>query len=361
MNPNRKTRLKILARRSAKFLAVLFWTTVFGFIAGERAANIIKEQRSTRFPCSYGTLIQAELIRDPEVKSYAYYQPVVRYSYEVNGRKIIGVQYHFGHTRPLSSDESVKFRRTFLTGAKVKVFYNPGNPYEAALVAGIDDADIAVFGLFLPFNAASVLFWSIMIRWLWRRISKSPGGGVPIKRHGLKIIICLPELTPAGLAGWTLMAGSFVGLVMYLYLPALYPVIENGVSCLLWPMMVLIAMTFAAYVWQALRQNSGREDLVIESQTLALPVNFGRTTRKTMACSQVVSLAVRPREHFYHEFSVTSYEVVLEHLLSDGKIEDEKLAEWYDRDKASDFVRWLLKTANLPGIEEIEEPESFPR
>src|SRR6266487_2057810 len=64
---------------------------------------------------------------------------------------------------------------------------------------GFDGADVAVFGLFLPFNAASVLFWFVMLRWLWRKFRQPAAGGVVIEKHGWKTRVPLPELTPVGL------------------------------------------------------------------------------------------------------------------------------------------------------------------
>jgi hypothetical protein len=314
---------------------------VFGFIAADRVYNIVQSDRTSRFPSTQGTLVKSELLPDPQFKEHS--QPVVRFDYEISGRITTGHQYRFGHNHSLNSKESAEFGRRFYPGAKVKVLFDPDNPYDAALVGGTDHADLAVFGLFLPFNAASIIFWSIMIRWVWRKLFKVSRGGVATKQRRKRTVVWLPKLTPAGLAAWTIIVGSFVCFVTYLYLPAI-PVKENGLACLVWPLGILGAVTCGASLCQAARQHSGGEDLVIGHKTLDLPLNFGRTARNTVAYAQVIRFFVRPRERFYHKFSVTSYEVLLEHESSDGIVKDEKLAEWYDCDKAAEFVHWLTET-----------------
>ena len=346
-----ESRAKVYIRRGAKVLAVVFWTAVVGFLAGDRAYNIFQEDPTSRFPTLEGTVVEAELVRDTRIKSHNYYEPSVRFTYEINGRTTTGQQYRFGSPHSLDDNGGAEFRGRYYPGAKVRVFYDPNHPYNAALVAGINDADLCIFGLFLPFNAASILFWAIIFRWLWRRLSKIPRGGVRIRLNRGEILVSLPELTPAGLAGWTLMIGSCLAMVAYIYLPAAFPVKQNGITYLLGPITVLAALIVGAYAWKTAWQNKGPESLIIASKSLSLPVNFGRTTRKSVVYEDITRFLVCPRERFYHKFSTTSYEVFVQHGATDDYGQNEKLAEWYDRDKATAFSDWLAEEVTIRCLE----------
>ena len=106
-------------------------------MAAEKVSLIFKQGQASQFPFTYGTLTRAELLRDPTVKAGDYFHPMVNYSYEVDGRPTGGQQYRFGYTRSLDETEAAVFHERFQIGARVKVFYNPQNPHDSALVVGI--------------------------------------------------------------------------------------------------------------------------------------------------------------------------------------------------------------------------------
>src|SRR5260221_6335257 len=80
--PTAATPFKVYARRTGKFLAVLFWTVIFGFIFSERLMNICKDSRSTHFPFTDGIVTSAGLRESYKSGGEPHFSPDVHFAYE---------------------------------------------------------------------------------------------------------------------------------------------------------------------------------------------------------------------------------------------------------------------------------------
>lgn len=81
------------------------------------------------------TWIETERREDPDGDTETYYEPFVRYSYQVEGVSYTADRIDFGAKRSYGSRSSANnYLNDYPVGKQVEVFYNPDNPNQAVLV-----------------------------------------------------------------------------------------------------------------------------------------------------------------------------------------------------------------------------------
>jgi hypothetical protein len=111
---------------------------------------------------------------------------------------------------------------------------------------------------------------------------------------------------------------------------------------------VVLGGALGAGAWHAMKVGSGNYDLIIDEMngTLQLPLTLGRKERRQISMGEVESIYVETVQAPSKQGERSSPHYVPTLRLKKGAGEGERLAEWYDSEKAEQFVDWLR--AKLP-------------
>jgi hypothetical protein len=257
-------------------------------------------------------------------------------------------QTHHGHHYDLADTSTSgtwaeDTARTLPAGARVPVFYDPENPSEAVLRAGLPDGGPVLLGLFLlPFNAVIFAFVSVVRR--ERRLARRDDetGGLRLVEAG-PVTRVLPEaygpaasaLLGAGLAAFVVSIGTVVGFGF------------EPPSAIVRAALAVVLGAAALGLGRAVaRGRSGSHDLVLdaEARTLRLPRGRRGEPREPLpwaSIAQVVTETMKtettndggsPTRSVYRWVSL---------VLSDGARVRVRSATWSERDAVERFRRWL--------------------
>lgn len=207
----------------------------------------------------------------------------VLYLYEVNGRKYAGEKFRHGmHAGGVESARVIKSR--YPVGKTVAVRYNPADPADSVMVAGLQGADLLELLFMTPFNVVMVFGWWLVaaaIRGLARsrdwRIECPP----PVTRltdNDCTVRLRLAHPGPMVFTVCALFAGPMV----------LAPIVLQGsqgeitVAQMGIAWASLLALTVGLVVWQSKRIAAGRYDFVVHRLrgVLALPLAFRKKKEK---------------------------------------------------------------------------------
>ncbi len=135
------------------FLAAGIALAVWGFM------NLSTALQSKAWPTAEGKITSSTVVKkierytdsDHHRRTRTIYTPQLRYSYAADGRTLIGSRITLSDSGSSSESRARKISRRYPAGSTCTVFYNPDNPAESLLKAGI------TFGTLL-FPAMGVLF-----------------------------------------------------------------------------------------------------------------------------------------------------------------------------------------------------------
>jgi hypothetical protein len=150
----------------------LLGTLFFGLVFGTFLSGALRGLQSRLWPAASGTVVET-FVRECERTSESstsptlLYEPVVRYTYEVNGEKRESRQIAF--LVVLGSKEAAeKVIAKYPEGAKVTVYYHPKRPYLAVLEPG------RWFGAFLCSIVAGAVFLGVGAVWWGKSTHPAP-------------------------------------------------------------------------------------------------------------------------------------------------------------------------------------------
>ena len=107
-----------------------------------------------------GTLLKVILLTR---KFYQYYQPVVKFTYEVEGKTFKSNRIMFGEVSSLYGNLPIEIVQKYPEGKNVIVFYNPYKPQEAVLETGLTKKSFIPFArgylVFTFCGGVGILFW----------------------------------------------------------------------------------------------------------------------------------------------------------------------------------------------------------
>jgi Protein of unknown function (DUF3592) len=120
------------------------------------------------------------------------YRPDIHYDYTVAGVRYAGVRYRYGQWG--SNDNSA--RRTVdqhPVGKEVAVYYNPADPADAVLAAGLQGTDLLLAMFMTPFNLVMVGGWWGVWNDRRRAGPGEPFAGLPVTRRGGRVCLRQPD------------------------------------------------------------------------------------------------------------------------------------------------------------------------
>ena len=195
----------------------------------------------------------------------------VEYAYTVNGRDYRGWRYRYDDA--YSSIAGADVVRKLRKWTEHTAYYDPKNPANSVLATGVEGGDLMLILFSIPVNVAIIILWNWIASWLREKWRVPEAGGVRIWRQNGKIRARLAGLS-APAAGFYALGGAAFA--------ATFPLVAlNGLSPSLKAMestgVAVLAAAAAAFCWTALRNASGRYDMLIDEQskTLTLPRTGG--------------------------------------------------------------------------------------
>jgi hypothetical protein len=325
-------------KRPGIFLVIfgMFWTAIVLLFDGFIGYSTVNQLRALSFSTVTGVVTSSK-VTDHSNSDGTTHGVEIRYQYEVSERPYEGDRYRYGAGSSSDSAWAWKAVAKYSEGSEVKVFYNPGNPAESVLSAGLDGSDY-MFLLFLtPFNAVMLGFWGAGISMVVSKLTKSPNGGVKIIQDGRRLRLRLPRY-PMLVAGF-----GTTGLIAFI---EMFPIafLGGGFHPKIQVVQPALAIAYGAgvamFLWQWQKTRSGRFDLIIDESdgTVELPVTFDRKERISLSSSDIVDVTVETIANKGSEGG-TSYTYAPTLNLRDRPAA--KLAEWYTQSRAQQFADWL--------------------
>jgi hypothetical protein len=126
-------------------------------LAHRRARGLV--EAAQRWRDAPGRIVGSQVERRGATSRNAYYVPVVRYTYVVNGRERQGSRLRFGMTTSRSPRGAEAMLAPYPVGAEISVRYDPDNPDQSALEPGKTSANllIAAIACFLLLVAGAAI------------------------------------------------------------------------------------------------------------------------------------------------------------------------------------------------------------
>lgn len=275
----------------------------------------------------------------------------VEYAYTVNGKEYRGSRYRYDDD--YSSNPGGAIVRRFPKWSEHIVYYDPGNPANSVLATGIAGSDLMMILFSIPVNVAVIMLWSWIVRWLREKWRVPKAGGVRIWRRGGKIRARLAWLSAPAAGLYALGGASFAATFPLVAINGLGPSLRTMENT--WA--AVLALAAAAFCWTALRNASGRYDLLIDeqSQAITLPQTGGRKRLVTSARRELAGVCVQRRVSCLSSGTFYSYLPALARREAGAAPRREALSPCgWTEEKARAFSQWLVGQLGLEfiGIEE---------
>ena len=179
------------SKRTSTQKAVVAWAllTLFATVGcgalyyGGR--SIIMGAASSKWPSIEGTVKKCEPVRSSSMKKNStavVYHAKVYYAFSIDGRTYTGNRYSYGEPTQGSYSSAERARRQFPEGDAIKVYYDPDDPRESVLQAGINWSKSVgwMFVGTILVGITSLVAWAIVAVAQDERdaAERSPTGGV---------------------------------------------------------------------------------------------------------------------------------------------------------------------------------------
>lgn len=160
---------KTLRHFGVGLLAVAALLVIFGIYF------IVVANETLSWSSVQGSVVDAEIDTDVTLRtgssaashSYVQYFVTVRYTYQVDGTDYVSSRYSFGQGNTASdsysdrADAETEAASRFPKGGAVTVYYDPNDPSEAVLKAGLNRGTLAPLLMGLALGAAGGLFYAV--------------------------------------------------------------------------------------------------------------------------------------------------------------------------------------------------------
>ncbi len=315
----------------------LIWSAMTLLFDGFVVVPTVRQMAAMRYPTTEGTVLAAEVTQHDGEDGYTY-GVAMTYSYRVNGREYEGRRYRYqsGSSSDCGWAHAAVARHP--AGSKTAVYYNPLHPEDAVLSPGVNGGDLFLVLFMTPFNAVMVGFWAMGLGRLRRRWFKPLAGGVRIISHLRVTRVRMNALSPVATALAAMALTAFLSLFPIAFLGGGF---HPSMRTVLAAWSVVFAVGLGAWGWQWRQLLAGKHDLVLnelEGQ-LELPLTCGRKSHTTIPLARIQAAFVETIEKTSSDGDKSSPMFAPTVRLDDGS--KEKLAEWFDADRAAAFVAWF--------------------
>ena len=320
----------------------LLWSSMTLMLDSKVFAGIAKQLRSRS--TTPAQVLECKVTAKSGRRGSQNYEFKIRYRYTVDDKVFESDRYRYGSS--FSSSDSRWAQVTAAThrvGSEIPAFYNPSDPTDVVLSAGLGGEDLFFLLFMTPFNMVMLGIAYATVVSLRNWLSPKPAGGVKILRRPPQLRVRLPKTSPwAALPLMTALA--FLAIIPVAFIFGGHPPL--GMMEMIW--LFLFATGGAVFAQRWIRIRSGAEDLVIDeaSSRISLPLTWGRKEPVTLPRSDLQAVTVesvvrtRNQGRCIYNFAPTL------HFQGQHACEA-KLAEWPDETRATAFVEWLRKQMNV--------------
>lgn len=268
----------------------------------------LRQAATARWPTVTGIVDHSEMRRSDESDAV---RAAVSYSYAVHGKRYQSERVRVYHW--MSSDRSHAKRQlaAWEPGNEVQVSYDPAMPFEAVLVPGLEGADLFLWLVVLPFDAA------LLAGWVWLFARPQP-------------LLQMPRRNPLLVGLGTLGCCSFAAVFGVATTLSLHPSLGF--------MEALLVTIGAVSAWNALSARRAPEDVEVDEAARRLSYR--------PAVSQIGGQHPRVERRF-DEIQTIDMETVersegadygVRVTLTDGRVEH---VLWTTPTRAQAYVEWL--------------------
>lgn len=190
-----------------------------------------------------------------------------------------------------------------------------------------------------PFNAVMLGFGWALVNQLHRRWFKPVAGGVKLRTVLRQTRVRLTEYSPLVVMIASIALFAFFGIfVIAIGFGGFHP--PRRVVTVAW--VIILATGILSGLWHLVKIISGKYDLILDelNGAVQLPATQGRKSTKSFRLAEIHGIFVDVIETRDSEGSA-SYRYAPTLRLSGKDGPKEKLAEWMDEERASEFVAWL--------------------
>ncbi len=317
----------------------IFWSGMTLLFDNEMVVAAVKQHWAKYFAVTEGRIISSDvtIVSGEEGDSE---RLNVEYSYRVEGREYRASRYSYDKFSPFPGCcGASNFAGSHPAGTSLPVFYNPRNPGEAVLTTGLTGQHLFEFTFMTPFNALMLGLWFYGLGRLKRRWFKPVAGGVKIILKPRRTVLRLTEASVLTVAFLTVGLLAFGAIFLTFIVSGDHPTLLVMVRIWL-GIVTLTTVVSLIYQYKILR---GKYDLTIDelNSILELPRTHGRKTRVRLPLNQVRELRIEKIVVPDGEGGPPSYRFAPTLDLIGGQSESQKLVQWWDEEKADDFVEWL--------------------
>lgn len=269
----------------------------------------------------------------------------VRYRFTLDGKQYIGRGWR-PHIEFATTDRMVHtLAKTWRNGHPVVVHYNPQDPEESYIHAGLQPLDLLAWMSVLPFHLLILnLFY-----WLWALFRLSPQEALLECRfdvQGPALHVNAGSMNPMSFG---LFVGTVVSVIIWI-------VCELFLSADITNRQILIAFAIVPVAvftgWAAKRQLAlfGNSDLILDHRTahITLPATRWGQTPLTISYDDVRGLILdqsKPRFQYSKEHFIIRPIII--HQDAGGRLVERPLWHWSSLAPASHFTHWLMEQLNL--------------
>ncbi len=319
------------------------WTT--GVLAFDAmiAYGVARQLQASSYPTTGGVIVSSG-VKEERDSDGTSYRVDVRYKYWIDGREYRCTQYRYGD---MGSSDRGAFRvvEQLPPGAEVDVHYNPADPADAVLRAGIEGKDLFLAMFLTPFNVVMLGGWYVIARTAYQRFMKPPAGGAKIVRRDWRQMVQVAGFPAIGTFALALLGTSFASI----FIVGFGFGFNASLPVMLGAWAVILGISFYFYL-RRLARDPGKWVVIDEmNRTLILPPNDRQDEETTLPFDRVRDFFVKFSEKRDSDGDLQRSEApVIRFTDDDGEERTRHLAGGNELYDAEGLVRWLREQVGLP-------------
>ncbi len=233
------------------------------------------------------------------------------------------------------------------------VYYNPDNPADSLLQAGIDGSDMLLLLFALPLNVMTSTLWLGLFQQIRDRYRIPPAGGAKIHKQPGETRVWLGEVSPLAAGCYGMAAAAFVASFPIVIAAGFQPSLRS--MKVTWALMAAVGA--AVFVWRLFKKWSGTYDLRISeaSRTVTLPQTACGAQRIALARGEISGVSMQRRVNTNPSGTHFSYLPALQRQGGAAEPHSMKLISWgWSEQRARAFSQWLSQELGVEfkGVEE---------
>jgi hypothetical protein len=207
-------------------------------------------------------------------------------------------------------------------------------------VTGLAGSDLFQFAFMTPFNAVMLAFWWAGWAHLRSRWFKPVAGGVKIIRELRQTRVRLTVWSPVATVLATMTVLTFVSIFPIAFLGGGF---HPSMTTMVVAWSLILVASVGAGIWQLINALNGKHDMVIDEigGAVELPANKSRKSRRRVPLGDIESVYVetiqRPATGDGESTPIYAPTV----RIGGATQGTEQLVQWFERDKAAQFVEWF--------------------